>query len=390
MATTTLPATIGDITPTWLSGVLREQDGTGDATVTEVEVHDIGTGVGFVGEIARLRLTWDRVDPSLPTSVVAKVPTRVTRNRALAEALLAYEREHRVYTELGETGARMPHVHAAALDPNPLTWLGPVLKWVFDHLPVRALMAIQPALMWLCGRSTRRYVLLLEDVDDARPPSQVVGGDVEQVRLGLGLLAGLHASRWDDPTLADHADWLWPLDRTPRAVQAAYARGRAAFAEAAPDAVDSGLLAELDRVQEEYPQLVGSLMAGPVTLLHGDFRLDNLLFRPDGDVVLLDWQLAGVGHPAWDVGYFLVGALDPVRGRAHETALVAHYLSELAGRGVDAPDAASFTEAVELVKRLVAHRMVFAEEILDTDLGDGTSFVDLMVARLRGWLAEAA
>ena len=45
---------------------------------------------------------------------------------------------------------------------------------------------------------------------------------------------------------------------------------------------------------------------GTVCLVHGDFRIDNLMFTPDGDTVLavVDWELSTLGHPLADLGYF--------------------------------------------------------------------------------------
>lgn len=41
-------------------------------------------------------------------------------------------------------------------------------------------------------------------------------------------------------------------------------------------------------------------------LIHGDYRLDNLVVRPDGTVAaILDWELCSAGHPLADVGLAL-------------------------------------------------------------------------------------
>jgi aminoglycoside phosphotransferase (APT) family kinase protein len=48
--------------------------------------------------------------------------------------------------------------------------------------------------------------------------------------------------------------------------------------------------------------------AGPVRLVHGDFRLDNTIVAPDAPVVLavLDWELSTLGDPLADFSYHLM------------------------------------------------------------------------------------
>lgn len=44
---------------------------------------------------------------------------------------------------------------------------------------------------------------------------------------------------------------------------------------------------------------------GRVSLVHGDYRLDNMIFAPDAPriLALLDWELATLGHPFADLAY---------------------------------------------------------------------------------------
>ncbi|MEZ5142005.1 MAG: phosphotransferase family protein [Acidimicrobiales bacterium] len=59
--------------------------------------------------------------------------------------------------------------------------------------------------------------------------------------------------------------------------------------------------------------------AGRVTVVHGDFRLGNLIVGPDGLRAVLDWELAHLGDPTEDLGWLCVkawrfGGWSPVAG----------------------------------------------------------------------------
>ncbi|UUV08313.1 phosphotransferase family protein [Ruegeria sp. YS9] len=64
----------------------------------------------------------------------------------------------------------------------------------------------------------------------------------------------------------------------------------------------------------EMEQLMGWLSRnlpdgdGSVSLIHGDFRIDNFIFASDAPQIaaVLDWELSTLGHPMADLGYFCV------------------------------------------------------------------------------------
>ena len=44
---------------------------------------------------------------------------------------------------------------------------------------------------------------------------------------------------------------------------------------------------------------------GRSSLVHGDYRVDNMIFKPDGSRLLavIDWELSTIGHPFSDLAY---------------------------------------------------------------------------------------
>ena len=64
---------------------------------------------------------------------------------------------------------------------------------------------------------------------------------------------------------------------------------------------------EMDHLIEWLPENIPP--GDETTLIHGDYRLDNMVFHPTEPrvVALLDWELATLGHPVGDFTYTLMG-----------------------------------------------------------------------------------
>ena len=72
------------------------------------------------------------------------------------------------------------------------------------------------------------------------------------------------------------------------------------------------------------------------TLVHGDVRLDNVLFGHDDQhpVVLIDWQAVMISNPLQDLSYLLSQNLTVADRRAHEDELVRYYYDKVCSLGV--------------------------------------------------------
>lgn len=385
-----IPRTADELTAAWFTEVLAAATGSG-ASVTGVRIDTIGTGVGFMGEVHRCHLTWEGTDDG-PDSVIVKLPTTHPKNFAVGDGLQLYEREIVVYREFSDSlGIPMPELLYSAMDPDPAPWLERIVLFLFTVLPLRAINWLVRQFLKLAGKSTRRYVLVLEDVADARPPQQVAGGSIDDAAAALGVLARFHACNWMRDDVTDTYRRIWPVDRGSKAYQAAYLRNRDQFVERFGEELGDAVVARLDAIQPRVPELDRRLAAEPWTLLHGDFRLDNVLFRPDGSIVVLDYQGISLGRPGLDVAYFITTALT-VEHREGEDRLLDVYHEALVAAGVTAYSRQMLGDDVRDAKEVLAHRIVGAADVLDTDLvgdpnSDGPeSLIDVMQLRVLDWL----
>ncbi len=77
-------------------------------------------------------------------------------------------------------------------------------------------------------------------------------------------------------------------------------------------------LAAIDTVHERLAARIPE--QGPATLVHGDYRLDNMILTPAGEVAaVVDWELCTLGDPLADVG--LLAVYWPDRGQQETIAL---------------------------------------------------------------------
>ena len=381
-----IPQEGSEFTADWFTDLFQEQYG---AAVLDVSREVIGTGVGFVGEIHRCFLSWDATRGDLPASVIVKVPSKLPLNRSLGEGLQLYEREVIAYEKLSANmGLPMPNVLYSAMDDDPTPWLDSVINFLFSRLPLGGVSWLTVKFLELASKNPklRRYVLVLEDIADARPPSQVEGGSLDDALISLATLAKFHAHHWMNEESIAVSDRIWALNRLPKVSQASYARNREEFLGRFGELVGDEKMRVIDDTQDRLEDLLAPLAQDPWTLLHGDYRLDNIMFRPNGEIVVIDYQLLSKGRPGWDVAYFITTALS-ADYKSEEETMLKHYHETLLRAGITNYSFEELVDDVELTKLLLAHRLVGSRDAFDTELQNSDeTFVDVVVKRVVGWI----
>lgn len=194
-------------------------------------------------------------------------------------------------------------------------------------------LPVPACLYGACDAASGASILLLQDLGGLRAGIFVDGVGLNDARAMLGALAKMHAAWWEAPELAVLTG-AEVIDEFPLAeAWAAYPK---ALAQVLPDArLPEAFLALGSHVAAHQADVFGAVLNdGPLTLLHRDCQVDNVVFDAAGAALILDWQFMGKGRGTYDLAYCLISSLPVPLRRSCERELVAYYHGELIRRGV--------------------------------------------------------
>ncbi|MGV3511646.1 MAG: phosphotransferase [Novosphingobium sp.] len=287
-----------DVEPAWLEACLGEAGLLGDARIVDVKWQSIGTGQ--VGDTARFDLRYNDTKGKAPPSIAAKFPSSDPTSRQTAAAFSLYAREVMFYREVSSlTRLRVPITYAALLDDN--------------------------------GSD---FVLLFEDLGPCEAGNQLAGCTLSQASHAMAQAAALHAPTRDNRIL--DAAWLQPDPDSSTRLRALYPQAQAIFRDRYADQLDPELMAVCEALNDNL-DLWFDRHHSSRSFLHGDFRLDNMLFGIKGGqepIALVDWQTSAVGCGLTDIGYFLGCGIGSALRRPNERALLEMYCAEMTRLGV--------------------------------------------------------
>jgi len=290
---TTIPSSIDDVSAAWLA------EATG-LPVTGATATQIGVGVGVSSALYRVALEGDGV----PETVVVKLPALAEEAVFTSSVLRMYIRECRFFQELAEASpVRVPVCHHTAVDEE-----------------------------------TSRFVVVMEDLGGMRIVDQTEGMAIADAERAVDELATWHAQWWGkgDALAADGLTVSLADPIYPAILPMVFGEGWEKVTAAGE--VPEPIMRVGPRWTEVFAQLLTELASAPNTMIHGDYRADNILFCPDGSAALLDFQLIGTGSGAYDLAYFVTQSLEPEVASANERALFERWLAGLRAGGVPESD----------------------------------------------------
>ena len=241
----------------------------------------------------------------LPASVVVKVPSQSESSRAASRITRCYELETGFYT----------HVQSlVAVD-------APKCLHVWFDAP------------------SDDFVLVLEDIIGSQQGDQLSGASVVQAQNSIDQLVKLHAPLWNSSQLNSLA-WIprHSMESSQgtrdllRSVFPGFAARFADLVEAEVLQLGEKLVSNIDGYDRAFPD--------NETIVHRDFRLDNLLFTESNDEVsvkVVDWQTVGISAGANDLSYFIGASFAPEQRGVVEAELVRRYHEGLRSYDIELP-----------------------------------------------------
>ncbi len=286
------------VTAAWLSARLRAAGLLALGEVTAISWNPIGTGQ--VGDSVRFQLEYASPGAG-PATLAGKFPASDETSRGTAGAFGLYAKEVGFYREIAtHLGVRVPVTYAAEIASNGVD-----------------------------------FILLFEDLGPARGGNQLTSCCAADARAAMPQAAAIHAPSWNNPALID-LPWLQPPLGQADQIKALYGNAQTIFGERYADSLEPEFMAVCEQLNE-MRDLWFTREGGDRCIIHGDFRLDNMLFEIQGGaepIAVLDWQTVAVGNGLTDIGYFLGTGIGDALRRECEADLLDLYCAEMTSRGV--------------------------------------------------------
>ncbi len=332
------PSVPEEITPEWLTDVLRSAMIIRHVSVISVETEEIGDIKGFLGSVVRLRPKYKGNSAEAPDSLIAKFPSADPQSRTILSNLGLYKNEIRFYSEI----ARFADVSV----PECFYYNG---MYSDDH----------------------RYLLLLEDMSPSAQVGDCVAGcSHEEAELAVRHAAGFHACYWENFGAEPLPQGIAALADESGVMQVQYRDRLPKFRCDHPETVSDYLLKLSEMLTDHIPSVYSRLARMPRTLIHGDYRLDNLFFGLPGNerrITVADWQNIRIGPGMADVAFFMCLNLEPGIRKKYEQKFLTAYCSVLAEKGIKGytTDQCLNDYRWNMLFPLIRCMMFFSEEITE-------------------------
>jgi hypothetical protein len=300
---TTIPVRRVEITPEWLSDLLR---GVSECVIANLDLEEMTGHNPDLSQLFRVRIEYSKRSSMHPDVVIVKIPPEDETVR-LREAPYPFIGELASYRLLESyQGGSIAHMYGAAEDSDEQT-----ACFVFEDLGVFP--------------EGQKYA----EIDQSLANST------------LEFMAEYQSRFWEDESLGQanwirSADWSVILDQDPLEAATGW---QVINADDRFEKTD-GLITAGEYLGEKLDDLRDAMRSRPNTLTHNDFHQGNVLLRQTSSgpmpviPVIIDWQMPAYAGGTNDLAKFLMTSVPFDILAEQESNLVAHYVESLVARGV--------------------------------------------------------
>lgn len=283
------------ITPSWMQKVLRAAN-IDAARVSMTNIEPVGHG--NLSQTVRVPIVYNANAADQIKSVICKLSSTHPMAAQIDALFGVYNREAETYKAL----SKAPDVNAPRAFLAEVNEAGDSLNLVLEDLSVKT-----------------------------RAGDQIAGCNEQDAQATIDSLAGLHRKFWGKGDLKN-ASWLFARKDKAKLQEESYHTSTALFRQRFAGKIDDRYLEKMDRFKGHVESWTKNNVF-PHTLIHGEPRVDNILFEDAEDGVkawLIDWQFTDFGSPMFDTAYFLAGSMSPATRKAIEEKLITRVQTEIA------------------------------------------------------------
>ncbi len=289
-------------TTLWFNTLFEQNGWTG--RVKSMTRKSIGTGQ--IGSNIRFTFDFEGARGRAPSSLVGKFPSDKELSRqtaSVASGLGHYRRETYFYQRF---------------------------KALSDKIAPSVLYAEY-------STDSENFAIIMEDMAPGVQGNQLQGTNLEHAEWVMDVGAELHAAYWADSSL-EQVEWLQGTEAAPETpfgpdMIAALWQG---FKQRYASDISSEAVLIGDTITGDAREWHLNYK-GPKCLMHGDYRLDNMLFGAADShkrLAVVDWQTVGLGCGAQDISYFIGAGFKREERANHEMALLKRWHDALIARGI--------------------------------------------------------
>lgn len=333
------------ITKEWIDYALSEARVCECGTISNIKVEPLGPHVrGLLSSFCRVKITYNSKESDYPDSVVIKFPPIVEERRNFGNAWHAFQRELRFYREISEqTPVRIPKCYFTVMNEE-----------------------------------NDQFLLMLEDAGDWTPGDQVNGLTYNQTKSAVTEISKLHGYWWNSKELAN-LNWMPEENRDSVHM---FNDNWAEFSTEHRTALSNEDISAGNVIAKSGQKIHDLSMLSPRTMVHYDFRADNMMFNDQDEILIVDWQTTIKSFGAFDVVRAVCGSHHGVLEKEHHLEFLELWYETILASGVKDFSIDEAWRDYRLSIILSAYVPVAAHHFLSHEGSRGKAVLQAMINRI--------